>query len=156
MRHYWVDRIVEIESGARAVGLKSVALSEDAFDEHFPGNPVLPGIFLLEGLAQTAGVLFYRSTAGRQLAVLGSADRVKFVSFARPGDLVTMEVAIESMTDSAARVRGTARVGDRVVASAAMTFLLVAPEKLIPPLYRPHWERAMSVWLGDYPDISDG
>lgn len=156
MRHYWVDRVAELVVGTRAVGFKNVALSEDVFDEHFPGNPILPGIYVLEGLAQTAGVLLYRSTGCRRLAVLSSADRIKFVSFARPGDVIQMEVEIDSMADSAARVRGTARVGDRVVASVVMTLLLVNPDELIPPTYRPQWERAMAVWCGEYVKLSDG
>src|SRR5829696_3345335 len=86
VRHFWLDRILHLEPGVRASGVKAVALAEDQFDAHFPGNPVLPGVYLLEGLAQTAGVLIHQSIEGRLLAVLVSIERARFLAFARPGD----------------------------------------------------------------------
>lgn len=151
MRHYWVDRVPEIEVGVRAVGLKAVALSEDSFTDHFPGNPVLPGVHLIEGLAQTAGVLLHRTTNGERLAVMVSVDRARFLSFARPGDLLRLEVEIESLDETAARVKGTARAGERPVAAAHLTFRLVEPDTLIPNACRPFWEQAMATWRGEYP-----
>lgn len=156
MRHYWVDRIVELVPGERARGVKSVALSEDVFDEHFPGNPVMPGIYLLEGLAQTAGLLLTRTTEGRRLALMASIDRARFSAFARPGDRVHLDVEIESLHEDAAQVRGSATVDGRSIASARFTFRLLPPERLIPPAYRDLWEQALRVWHGEYLDGSDG
>lgn len=151
MRHYWVDRVVELLPGERAVGVKGVALSEPTFDSHFPGNPVLPGIHLLEGLAQTAGILLDRTTNGRRIALLASVDRVRFSAFARPGDLVRLEVEIISLeVDTAARVRGRARAGEKELATANILFRLIEPDRLIPAEFRPFWERVMSVWRGEY------
>ena len=110
MRHYYLDRIVELERGSRAVGLKTVALNDDAFHEHFPGNPVLPGIYILEGMAQTGGVLLTRTLEDRYVALMVSIDRARFSSFARPGDVVRMAVEIESLHEPNARVLGTAPV----------------------------------------------
>jgi 3-hydroxyacyl-[acyl-carrier-protein] dehydratase len=151
MRHYWVDRVPEIEPGVRAAGLKAVALSEDSFTDHFPGNPVLPGVHLLEGLAQTAGVLLHATTHGARIAVMASIDRARFVSFARPGDLVRLEVEIESRDADAARVFGRARAGEREVAVARFTFRLLEPDTFIPEAFRPFWEGAMATWRGEYP-----
>jgi len=151
MRHYWVDRVCEIEPGVRAVGLKAVALSDDTFTDHFPGNPVLPGVHILEGLAQTAGVLLHSTTDGARLAVMASIDRARFVSFARPGDLVRLEVEVESMDDDAARVLGHARAGEREVAVARFTFRLLEPDTFIPAAFRPFWEGAMATWRGEFP-----
>lgn len=153
MRHYWVDRIVELEPGARAVGLKAVSLSEDVFDQHFPGNPVFPGVFLLEGLAQTAGVLLAQTYEGERLAVMVSIERARFRSFARPGDTVRMEVEIEGNDGDVARVLGTASVADRQVAAARFSFKLVEPDRVIPPAYRSFWDQTRSVWCGEYLDI---
>ena len=151
MRHYWVDRVLELVPGVRAVGVKAVALSEPTFDAHFPGNPVLPGIYLVEGLAQTAGVLLERTTQGAHIALLASIERVRFLAFARPGDQVRLEVEVESLEpDRAARVRGRAAVGERELASARLTFRLVDPDKLIAPEFRPLWERTCAVWRGEY------
>jgi len=151
MRHYWLDRVVELERGARAVGIKGVALADDVFNEHFPGNPVLPGVYLIEGMAQTAGVLLDRTTDGQRIAVMASIDRARFLGFARPGDQVRFAVEVESLQDDAARVLGSATADGRAVASARFSFTLVEPPRLIPALYQPFWRQAMAVWRGEYP-----
>src|SRR6476660_809468 len=111
MRHFWLDRIIQLEPGARATGLKAVALAEDHFDAHFPGNPVLPGVCLLEGLAQTAGVLIHESVDRRLLAIMVSLDRARFPAFDRPGDQVRLEAEIESRARARDRQRPHPRVG---------------------------------------------
>ena len=151
MRHFHLDRIELLERGVRAVGVRAVALSDDAFTEHFPGNPVLPGVYVLEGLAQTAGVLLWESAARSRIAVMVSVDRARFTAFARPGDLVTLSVEIDSQDERAARVRGVATVGARQIAAAALTFSMQEPARVVPPLYQPYWEHAVGVWLGRYP-----
>jgi 3-hydroxymyristoyl/3-hydroxydecanoyl-(acyl carrier protein) dehydratase len=156
VRHFWLDRIVHLEPGIRATGLKAVALAEDEFDAHFPGNPVLPGVYLLEGLAQTAGVLIHRSTGSRLIAVMVSIERARFPGFARPGDQVRLEVELELLEATAARARGTAMVGDRTTASARFTFTLVHPDRLMPETYQPHWRQMMETWLGHYRELDGG
>jgi len=151
MRHYWVDRIIHLEPGVRATGLKAVSLAEDEFEAHFPGNPVLPGIYLLEGMAQTAGVLIERTFEGRQLSLLTSVDRARFQAFVRPGDQVRLDVELESLEAGVARVRGTARVADTTVASARLTLKLVSPDQLIAPVYQPFWRQTIDTWLGQFP-----
>jgi len=156
VRHFWLDRIVNLEPGVRASGVKAVALAEDQFEAHFPGNPVLPGVYLLEGLAQTAGVLIHQSIEGRLLAVLVSIERARFLTFARPGDQVRLETEIESLESTVARARGTALVGDRTIASARFTFTLIPPDRLIPQVYQPFWHQMIETWLGRYPELEDG
>jgi len=155
MRHFHLDRIESLEPGLRAVGLRAVALSDDVFTEHFPGNPVLPGVYVLEGLAQTAGQLLWESAARSRVAVLVSVDRARFTSFARPGEVVRLSVEIDSQDERAARVRGVATVGDRQVAAAALTFSMQELERMIPAIYQPYWERASDVLLGRFPGSSD-
>ena len=150
MRHYWLDRIIDLQPGVRATGLKAVALAEDEFDAHFPGNPVLPGIYLIEGLAQTAGLLLTQSSGGERIALMVSVDRARFRSFARPGDQVRLVVEIESLDENLARVRGSAEVGERAIASARLAFRMVEPGTLIPEVYRPLWQQTLDTWLGRY------
>ena len=148
MRHFHLDRIESIEPGVQAVGVRAVALGDDVFTDHFPGNPILPGVYLIEGLAQTAGVLLWETSKHTRIAVMVSVDRARFIAFARPGDLVRLAVEIVSYDDGAARVRGTASVGDRDVVVAGLTFSLQEPTKVIPPLFQPFWEHMADVWLG--------
>jgi 3-hydroxymyristoyl/3-hydroxydecanoyl-(acyl carrier protein) dehydratase len=155
MRHYWLDRIVHLEPGVRATGLKAVALAEDEFEAHFPGNPILPGVYLLEGLAQTAGVLIEQTVEGRQLGLLTTVERARFQAFVRPGDQVRLEAELESLEAGVARVRATATVGDTTVASARLTFKLVSPDRLIPPVYQPFWRQTVNTWLGRYTELGD-
>jgi 3-hydroxyacyl-[acyl-carrier-protein] dehydratase len=151
MRHYHLDRITSLESGVRATGVRAVSLSDDVFTEHFPGNPVLPGVYLLEGLAQTAGVLLWESSRHARIAVMVSVDRARFPAFARPGDSVQFEVEIESLEEQVARVRAAATVGERQVAAAALTFSMQHVDRVIPPAYRMYWEQVVAIWLGRYP-----
>jgi 3-hydroxyacyl-[acyl-carrier-protein] dehydratase len=155
MRHAHVDRIVSLELGRCARALKCVSLRDEALGEHFPGNPVLPGVFLLEALAQTAGVLLWKSTAEERFAVMVSIDRARFVSFARPGDTVQLDVEIEERTRDVARIRCRASRDGRDVALSRMTFRLVASDSLIAPYYAPAYRQMIATWLGEYPVMSD-
>jgi 3-hydroxyacyl-[acyl-carrier-protein] dehydratase len=150
MRHYHVDRVVELELGVRAVGIRAVSLADDVFTDHFPGNPVLPGVYLIEGLAQTAGVLIARTTEMRKLALMVSIDRARFSSFARPGDSVRLTVEVERMDDSWASVRGNARVGDREIAAARISFRLVTPDELIGAPFHQYWHAWTDTLTGVY------
>jgi 3-hydroxyacyl-[acyl-carrier-protein] dehydratase len=156
MRHYWVDRITALEAGRRAVGLKAIALAEDEFDAHFPGNPVFPGVYMVEGLAQTAGVLLYETSERTLIAVMSSIDRARFTGFARPGEVLQYTVEIESFTPAHAQVRGEARAAERTLAAARLSFRMVAPGRLLPEAFHAQWRLSMEVWQGRYPELDDG
>jgi 3-hydroxyacyl-[acyl-carrier-protein] dehydratase len=151
MHHSHVDRILHIDIGRCAHAVKCVSLRDAALGEHFPGNPVLPGVFLLEGIAQTAGVLLWKSTEEKRLAVLASVDRARFLGFARPGDSLALEVDIEHLASDHARVVGHAIRGGCALAHMRMTFRLVEPHTLIDPYYLPAFRQVMETWMGHYP-----
>lgn len=154
MHHAHVDRIVSLEPGRSARALKCVSLRDEALGEHFPGNPVLPGVFLLEALAQTAGVLLWKSTGEQRLAVMASIDRARFLSFARPGDALQLDVEIEEHAGDIARIRGRASCDGRDVAVSRMSFRLVEFESLIAPYYAPAYRQMIATWLGEFPVMS--
>ena len=145
MRHYWVDHIKVTEPGVSATGRKAVAFSEDFFADHFPGNPVFPGIYILEGMAQTAGFLIGKASDWREFALMVSINRARFSSFARPGDVVECSLLVEDRTAQLATVRCTAMVSDRKIAQARITFRVLDIDEMIPPLYREAWTHTLSL-----------
>ena len=127
-----VDRILEIEPGKRALGLKNVSVNEDFFNGHFPGQAMMPGVLILEAMAQVAGVLILTVPDHQhKLAVIGGLDSVKFRKPVVPGDALITEVEVLSVRKSFGKVKMTGRVKDEVVASCEMIF------GLVPRLSRP-------------------
>lgn len=145
VRHYWVDRIEVTEPGVKATGRKAVGFSEAFFTDHFPGNPVFPGIYLLEGMAQTAGALIGSHSGWKEFALMVSIDRARFSSFARPGDLVEYSVEVEERAGEMATVLAAATVSDRKVAQARITFRVLPLREVVPPLYGEQWRHTLSL-----------
>ncbi len=121
-----VDRILEIEPGKRAVGLKNVSINEDFFNGHFPGQAMMPGVLIIEAMAQVGGVLMLSLSGHRnKLAVIGGIENVRFRKPVVPGDVLITEVEVMSVRKSFGKVRMVARVGSDVVAQCEMTYALV-------------------------------
>jgi len=100
MRYLLIDRVLEWEPGQRMKGLKNVTMSEDFLDYHFPKNPVMPGVLLLEALAQLAGWLTAVSSDFSNWFLLQRVERCMFYGFAFPGD--TVEITVELKTGGSA------------------------------------------------------
>ena len=125
-----VDRILEIEPGKRAVGLKNVTINEDFFNGHFPGQAMMPGVLILEAMAQVGGVLILTLPDHQlKLAVIGGLENVKFRKPVVPGDALITEVEVLTVRKSFGKVKMTGRVNDEVVASCEMIFGLVPRRK---------------------------
>src|SRR5687768_1273386 len=121
-----VDRILEIEPGKRAVGMKNVTINEDFFNGHFPGQAMMPGVLILEAMAQVGGVLILTHPDHNQkLAVIGGLENVKFRKPVVPGDALITEVEVLNVRRSFGKVKMTGRVNDEIVASCEMIFGLV-------------------------------
>lgn len=117
-----VDRILEIESGKRVVGLKNVSANEQFFQGHFPGAPVMPGVLIVEAMAQCCAVLFLRDLPDREskLFLFGGIDKARFRKPVIPGDQLILECIVMQRRAGTVKVKGTARVNDVVVAEAEM------------------------------------
>lgn len=121
-----VDRIIEVEPGRRAVGLKCVTINEPFFQGHFPGNPVMPGVLILEAMAQVCAFVALEAPEGRgRLALLAAVDRARFRRPVVPGDQLRIEVELIRTRGNIGRVVCSASVGERPVADAELTFALV-------------------------------
>ncbi len=123
-----LDRVLELEPGRRVVGIKNVTFNEPFFQGHWPGRPIMPGVLILEAMAQAAGVLFaYSAGVDRvgKAAVIASIDDVKLRRPVVPGDQLRIEVVALKIKSASASVTAAARVGDAPAAQARFRFVLV-------------------------------
>lgn len=123
-----VDRILEIpEDGKRIVGLKNVSANEQFFQGHFPNAPVMPGVLIVEAMAQCAAVLFLRDIEerDRKLFLFGGVDKARFRRPVLPGDQLILECEVLQRRANTVKVRGVAKVGDTVVAEAELLSVMV-------------------------------
>jgi 3-hydroxyacyl-[acyl-carrier-protein] dehydratase len=118
-----VDRILEMEPGKRIVGLKNVSINEPYFQGHFPGFPLMPGVYILEALAQVGGILMIKSLGleiGKYAVVFAGIDDARFKKPVYPGDQLILEVDVISLKKSLSKMKGTAKVDNQVVAEAIL------------------------------------
>jgi 3-hydroxyacyl-[acyl-carrier-protein] dehydratase len=122
-----VDRIVDYEPGKRVVGLKNVTLNEPFFAGHFPGAPVMPGVLIVEAMAQTAGVMMLASLPDREtkLVFFTGIDGAKFRRPVVPGDQLRLELTVLKLRPRYIKLRGEAYVDGQLVAEAGISSALV-------------------------------
>ena len=122
-----VDRILEIEEGKRIVGVKNVTANEQFFQGHFPGAPVMPGVLIVEAMAQCGAVLFLRDIADRdrKLFLFGGVDKARFRKPVVPGDQLRFECEVLQKRANTVKIRGVAKVDDAVVAEAELLSVMV-------------------------------
>jgi beta-hydroxyacyl-ACP dehydratase FabZ len=122
-----VDRVLEIEPRTRLLGLKNFTINEEFFNGHFPDRPVVPGVLLIEGMAQAGGLLALHDHPQREekLIYFAGIDRARFRSPVVPGDQVIYEVVMERLRPNYAKMKGKALVNGQVAAEAVLTSVLV-------------------------------
>src|SRR5690349_5239236 len=122
MRWFWFDRYTEFVSGKHAVGIKNVSLAEEHLHDHFPGAPVMPNALIIEGLAQTGGLLVSESQDYERRVVLAKLSKAKFHCSAHPGDTLTYRVEIVNQGKDGSLVAATSHIGDKLQCEADIFF----------------------------------
>ncbi|HLJ54689.1 MAG TPA: 3-hydroxyacyl-ACP dehydratase FabZ [Chthonomonadaceae bacterium] len=123
-----VDKVVELEPGRRAVGIKNVTVNEPFFQGHFPGVSVMPGVLLIESMAQVAGIMILSCQQYRgKIPFIASVDAIRFYHPVVPGDTLRIEATVAWVRSMVGKVAFVTRVGDKVVAKGEIKFALKEP-----------------------------
>jgi len=126
-----VDKIVELELGKRIVGLKNVTINEAFFQGHFPGKPIMPGVLVIEAMAQVGGVLLMQTlnlTAEKKLFYLTGIDRARFRRPVLPGDQVRFELELVQLRSRNCKMRARAYVDGTLAAEAELSCAVIDRE----------------------------
>ncbi len=120
-----IDKVLEIEEGKKCVAMKNVTMNEPFFQGHFPQEPVMPGVLIIEALAQTGAVAMLSMEEFRgKIAFFGGIDKAKFRGMVKPGDTLRLEVEMIKLKRNAGIGKGIAYVGDKKVAEGELTFMI--------------------------------
>jgi 3-hydroxyacyl-[acyl-carrier-protein] dehydratase len=122
MRWIWIDRFLEFERGKSARAVKNLSLAEDFFAEHFPGYPVMPASLMLEGLAQTGGILVGEANDFREKVVLAKILWARFDQEVRAGEQLTYDVELLHLRPEGAAIQGRVSIDGRIVGEAELFF----------------------------------
>jgi 3-hydroxyacyl-[acyl-carrier-protein] dehydratase len=122
-----IDRVLEFEAGKRVVALKNVTINEEFFQGHFPGYPIMPGVLVVEAMAQAGGMLMTAAMPDREkkLVVFSGIERAKFRRPVTPGDQLRIEVDVIAMRSRAGRMEGKAYVDGKLACEATLTCQVV-------------------------------
>jgi len=119
-----IDRIIELEPGVKAVGLKNITVNEPFFQGHFPNHPIMPGVLVVEAMAQVAGVLAFRSGVKGEFVYFMSIEKAKFRKPVLPGDQLRLEIKVLHQRNNVWRFSGEAFVDNKLVSEAEFTAMV--------------------------------
>jgi 3-hydroxyacyl-[acyl-carrier-protein] dehydratase len=137
MRWFWIDKFVEFQRGKRAVAIKCVSMVEEVIDGYSPGYPHLPNALIIEGMAQTAGLLIGESSGFSERVVLAKINKATFHRPACPGDTLRYEAIVQDIQRDGAIASITCRIGDQAQAEVEMMFAFLDDRFPSGPLFEP-------------------
>ena len=123
-----VDRIIELKPREKIVGLKNVTINEEFFQGHFPGHPIMPGVLIIEAMAQVAGILAFHSGAPKGTVIFMSIEKAKFRKPVIPGDQLHLHAQIAQKRGTVWKFSGSALVDEKIVADAHFTAMVTEKE----------------------------
>ena len=126
-----IDRILELEPGKRALGYKNITNNEPVFNGHFPGNPLFPGVYMIEALAQLGGTTVLEpGEFSRKTPYLAGIDKVKFRRPVIPGDCLMMETTVVRIRKNIGWINAVAKVNDQLACSGELMFSIATDPRL--------------------------
>ncbi len=127
MRFFLIDKIIQWEIDKSAKAVKNISLSEDFFDDHFPRMPVMPGVLILEGMAQLSGIFLEETIKSKmdieKKALMSIIDKTKFRDISKPGDQLIYSAEVTNYNDIGGKVRSEAYKNDKLIVSTNFTFI---------------------------------
>lgn len=156
MRFVLIDRITSWKPGKSAAAVKNVTLSEDFFDDHFPLKPIMPGVLILEGMAQLAGLMLEEGVKlekGRNVkALMSIVEKAKFRRPAKPGDSLEYRAEVLSVNEEGGRVAAKAFLGSDLIAECSIVFSFHHYEN---PRLEARRSEILSLWLKGLKDFGE-
>jgi 3-hydroxyacyl-[acyl-carrier-protein] dehydratase len=137
MRWFWIDRFDEFVRGRRATAVKNVSLAEEHLHDHFPGAPLMPNSLVVEGMAQTAGLLVADAIDFNRRVVLAKVAAAEFHFDAVPGDSLRFAAEVLDIKAGGSLTRVRSHVGDRLQGEAELFFAHLEPGEGVPKLFEP-------------------
>jgi 3-hydroxyacyl-[acyl-carrier-protein] dehydratase len=122
MRWIWIDKFIEFTPRKSASAVKNVSLAEEHLHDLYPAFPIVPHSLIVEGMAQTAGILVGEARNFEEKVILAKIGRATFHRLVRPGDTIVFQATIEQLNEQGASIRGTVKAGDELVADIELMF----------------------------------
>lgn len=150
MRWFWIDRFIEFQSGHHAVATKNVTLAEEHVIDYVPGFPVLPPTLVIEGMAQTGGILVAEQSDFRERVILAKIAQARFHEHPQPGDTLAYTVTMQTSQMGGTLVKGTSHISDRLHAEINLFFAQLddrfAGVELFEPARLCQWLRSLRLF----------